>query len=70
MAFRRLVCEAPLTPLNPKAAVIVLTGAGRIGAGVGRGLRNLDCPELVYRVSTVALVVMATAMSVQTPRMA
>jgi threonine/homoserine/homoserine lactone efflux protein len=58
--------------LTAMAAQVVAVGAAwlALGATLGRGLRDFGRSELVYRLSAVVLVLMATAMSVQTLRMA
>lgn len=46
---------------------IVIAGAAwlALGAALGRGLRSVGHPELMYRLSAIALAVMATAISAQ-----
>jgi threonine/homoserine/homoserine lactone efflux protein len=58
--------------LAAMAAQVVAVGAAwlALGAALGRGLRDFGRPEVVYRLGAVVLVLMATAMSVQTFRMA
>ena len=58
--------------LAAMAAQVVAAGAAwlALGATLGRGLRNFGRPELIFRLSAVVLVIVATAMSLQTLRMA
>ena len=70
-AFLLLPAAAGLAELAPwiaaMAALIVAVGASWIalGATLGRGLRGLGHPELMYRLSAIVLVLMATAIGVR-----
>jgi threonine/homoserine/homoserine lactone efflux protein len=76
LAFLLLPSQIRLIELMPWLAAMAaqVTAAGAawlvLGATLGRGLRDFDRPELIYRLCAVVLVIMATAMSVQTLRMA
>jgi hypothetical protein len=53
------------------AALIVTVGTAwlMLGVTLGRGLRGFGYPELMYRLSATALVVMATVIGARSLRM-
>jgi threonine/homoserine/homoserine lactone efflux protein len=72
LALLLLPSQMGLVELMPwlaaMAAQVVAAGAAwlALGAALRLGLRDYGRPELIYRLSAVVLVIMATAMSVQT----
>jgi threonine/homoserine/homoserine lactone efflux protein len=71
LAFAILPPQIGLIELAATAVQVVAAGAAWLafGAVFGHGLRDFGRPGLVYRLSAVVLLLMATAISVQSLRM-